>query len=334
MLAFFRVISILFLLGLLAAGAGFYGVTEYLRRPAPLAQETIVDVKRGMSGRAIAGKLAEKGVIAYPDLFYILSRFSGKAAAFKAGEYRFTPGETPQNIMKKLRDGDVIRRFITLPEGRTSFEAVMLLQEAPFLTGDIEDIPAEGTLLPETYSYVKGETRKAVLERMKSAMSAALDDIWRRRAENAAVKNKKEAVILASVIEKETGLDGERALVGGVFANRLRKGMKLQSDPTVIYAVTKGMTALDRPISKKDLRNPDPYNTYFAAGLPPGPICNPGKDALRAALNPAETDALYFVADGKGGHAFTENLRDHNKEVRKLRLREKAAREKAAQTSP
>jgi len=221
--------------------------------------------------------------------------------------------------MEELVAGEVVVHRLTLPEGLSSAEIVALVGAAPALAGEIVESVPEGSLLPETYHYVYGDDRAELIARMQTAMEAALDELWPARAEGLPFSTPEEAVVLASIVEKETGVTGERALVAGVFVNRLRIDMLLQSDPTVAYAISRGGIVLDRPLRRFDLEVDDPYNTYRHRGLPPGPIANPGRAALEAALHPAETGAYYFVADGTGGHAFAATLDEHNVNVRRYR---------------
>jgi len=221
--------------------------------------------------------------------------------------------------MQILIEGKSIEHKVTIAEGLTVAEIYKVLEETPLLEGDLPPPPSEGSLLPETYSYLRGENRATLVERMQKDMDSTLTELWENRAPNIAIDTKEEALILASIVEKETGVASERSHVAAVFHNRLRKGMKLQSDPTVIYAITLGKEKLDRPLSKSDLGTDSPYNTYQVTGLPPGPIANPGRAALEATLKPDDSDDLYFVANGSGGHAFAKTLEEHNKNVAEWR---------------
>jgi UPF0755 protein len=315
----------LFFLGLTAiAVLGGWGVHKYLSA-GPLQESKIILIERGSGVSTIARQLEKEDVISEDFLFKIAARFGG---SLKAGEYEFTPQMPMAEIIKKMQEGDVFDRKITVPEGFTSWQVVNLLNAREELTGKIQSIPAEGTLMPNTYHFVSGEDRNAIISRMQAATKKAMDELWETRAENLPIKNKAEALILASIIEKETGVDEERETVAGVFVNRLRKGMPLQTDPTVIYAITKGKIQTDgrgplgRRLLRKDLQIDDPYNTYKYPGLPPGPIANPGYDSIKAALNPEENDYIFFVADGTGGHLFAKTLAEHNRNVanwRKIR---------------
>ncbi|MDD3447306.1 MAG: endolytic transglycosylase MltG, partial [Zavarzinia sp.] len=223
--------------------------------------------------------------------------------------------------VRLLRDGKVVVHRLTVPEGLTVAEIMKLVADTAALSGSLPPIPPEGTLLPETYNFTRGENRSAMVDRMRRAMVEALDSAWAARVDGLPFETKEQALVLASIIEKETARDSERRRIAGVFVNRLRKGMRLQSDPTVIYGITKGQGPLGRSLTRTDLREATDYNTYVVYGLPPGPISSPGLDSLRAAVNPSTHKELYFVADGKGGHAFAETLDDHNANVQRWRAR-------------
>lgn len=312
----------LFLLGLAAiAVVGGVAVNHYLS-PGSLEENKLVLIERGNGVSAIANKLAAEGVISQPLLFKIIARFKG---SLKAGEYDFPAQISMAEAIQMMEEGQVFDRKITIPEGLTSYQIVELLKAREDLSGEIKSIPAEGSLLPDTYHFVTGEKRQDKIDQMQKAMINAIDELWEGRAKNLPLKTKKEAIILASIVEKETGVAGERARVAGVFINRLRKGIPLQTDPTVIYALTKGKIQnkgkgpLGRRLLRKDLEIDSPYNTYKNAGLPPGPIANPGYAALKATLNPEQHEYIYFVADGTGGHVFAKTLAAHNRNVAKWR---------------
>jgi UPF0755 protein len=254
----------------------------------------------------------------------------------KAGEYQVPAGATPLEVLGKIADGEVFKRVVTVPEGFSAAQVMAALNGAEGLEGEPPTAVREGSVLPETYQYIWGETREEVLARMQQAHSAATQKLWEQRAAALPVKSLEEAIVLASVVEKETGLPGERPDVAAVFTNRLMKGMPLQSDPTVIYAITKGLP-LGRALTRRDLEETaSPYNTYKVGGLPPGPICNPGLESIKAVLNPPSTNFLYFVATGTGGHVFATTLDEHNRNVRryKLELSKQKAAAKAAASSP
>lgn len=299
---------------LVVATTGWWG-WQYWQTPGPLAKETTVVIPRGAGGKQIATQLANAGVIEYPLAFYAATRLLNQHPNLKAGEYAFMPSLTPRDVLAKIASGDVVLRRLTLPEGLTSREILQLLQDADGLEGPLPDSVPEGALLPETYYYSLGDTRQEVLRRMHEAMKQAMAELWESRADGLPIKTQKDALILASIVEKETGVAEERPQVAAVFINRLRKGMPLQSDPTVIYALTRGKEELGRPLTRKDLKVNSPYNTYVTGGLPPTPIANPGRASLEAVLHPAAVDALYFVADGTGGHRFARTLKEHNRNV-------------------
>jgi UPF0755 protein len=267
----------------------------------------------------VANQLAEEGVIRSPLLFRAGARVTGQATQLKAGEYAFPAGVSPKRALAIVVSGKTVARALTIPEGLTSHEVVARIREAPALTGEIAEVPDEGELLPETYHYQRGDSRSELLQRMRASMDRVVAELWPERAQDLPYDSKQAAVTLASIVEKETAVPDERALVAGVFVNRLERGMRLQSDPTVSYALTEGEEDLGRALTRADWKVEHPYNTYRISGLPPGPIANPGRAALEAALNPAETEYLYFVADGSGGHAFAKTLREHNRNVAEWR---------------
>jgi UPF0755 protein len=272
----------------------------------------------------MAVRLQEAGIIGNALAFRIDARLQGRAAGLKAGEYQFAPGSSIRDAIALLQSGKTYQRKITIPEGLMSFEIVSLLDKEETLTGKVDTLPPEGSLLPETYMFSYGDTRQSVIDRMKKSMQDTIGALWQGREEGFSL-SQHETVVLASVVEKETGLAAERPRVAGVFFNRLRKGIPLQSDPTVIYALTLGQSTLGRLLTTADLKKPSPYNTYLASGLPPTPIANPGKAALEAVLHPEKNDYIYFVANGSGGHAFSRTLKEHNDNVAKWRRLQKAA---------
>lgn len=323
-----RVLLVLFVLLLLVGGGLAYGLYWFAGQTftarGPLEQPVIVEVSKGSGLARITEDLADAGVIADRDvskiIFKLKVREGGRAASLHAGEYQFEPGVSMAEVTDILAAGKVVARFLTVAEGLTSPEVMALVAKAEALTGEVPDPPpATGTLLPETYHYTRGDSRAAVVARMEASMKAALEELWPTRADDLPIDTPEEAVILASIVEKETALASERPRVAAVFVNRLRRGMRLQSDPTVIYGIDPEDGDLGRPLRKSELERETPYNTYVIGGLPPGPIANPGRESLAAVLNPVETDDLYFVADGTGGHAFAKTLREHNRNVAKWR---------------
>ncbi|MCF8480441.1 MAG: endolytic transglycosylase MltG [Rhodospirillum sp.] len=322
-----RALLAFFLLLMTAGLAGFLGfsyVTGAFRATGPLIEERAVVIPPGSGVEAIARTLASEGVIADPLVFKVGIRLADKGRRLKAGEYLFEPGMSAEAVMDLLVSGAVIQRRFTVAEGLTTATILDTIQGVDGLKGPITLSPLEGALLPETYLFQKGDTRDAVVRRMEEAMTETLDRLWEVRAEGLPIATKEQALILASVVEKETGIASERPMVAGVFVNRLRKGMPLQSDPTVIYGLSGGTGLLGRALTRKDLVTEHAWNTYRIAGLPATPICNPGADAIAAVLKPAETDALYFVADGTGGHAFARTLDEHNRNVRAWRKIQKS----------
>lgn len=283
--------------------------------PGPLEKDTTFIVPQGAGLRTVAGKLEREGAIASADGFILRARILASDAPVKAGEFRFPAGASSSQILAILQSGDVIRRFITIPEGMPSILVYERLMAEPLLTGEIA-VPAEGSVLPESYDFERGESRRTVLSRMQAAMDRTLKELWAKRAPGIAVSNPRDAVILASVVEKETGKPSERRMVAGLYSNRLKAGMKLQADPTIIYPITKGKP-LGRRIRQSEIAAVNGYNTYTIVGLPAGPITNPGRDSIAAVLDPAKTEALFMVADGTGGHVFAKTLAEHNANVEK-----------------
>jgi len=303
---------------LASGGVVFWGYTTFTN-PGDLRAETTVLVARGSGLRAIAARLAEAGVVRYPLLFVAMTRWQGRHGDLKAGEYKFQPLVSPADVLATLRAGRVVIRRLTVPEGLTSAQIVTLLAKADGLAAEPAALPPEGSLLPETYDYAWGDTRAGLIRRMAAAQRTALETLWLARQSNLPLANPAEALVLASIVEKETGAKAERPRVAAVFLNRLRRGMRLQSDQTVAYALTGGKGPLGRPLKRSDLAVDHPYNTYRVKGLPPGPITNPGIAAIEAVLNPISSRELYFVADGTGGHAFAKTLREHNRNVARWR---------------
>ena len=273
----------------------------------------------GSSLKSIAGRLEEGGVIEDRWLFMVAARLSRKARSLKAGEYRFNAAISAGEVMAKIAAGETVIRRLTIPEGLLGSQVLELVAQADGLSGRVPETVREGTLQPETYHYKYGDSRAELVGRMRASMGRNLAELWRARAKDLPLKDSFEALILASIVEKETGLAVERPHIAGVFVNRLKRGMRLQSDPTVAYGITGGAALLDRPLTRKDIETFSVFNTYRIDGLPPYPIANPGLASLRAVLNPLATDDLYFVADGTGGHAFAKTLREHIRNVRKWR---------------
>lgn len=293
----------------------------------PLSEPRTVVIARGESVDDIGKLLVDRGVVANQLVFSLGVRLSGKATALKSGEYAFPAAVSARAAMDVLVSGRTVVRRLTLPEGWTTGQALALVQSAEGLEGAIAVTPAEGALLPETYNYSWGDSRDAVVRRMMRAMEDTLSDLWSKRPANSPMASPAEALIVASIVERETGVASERRLVASVVVNRLKRNMRLQSDPTVAYGVARGegvpSATLSRPLTRDDLARSTPYNTYVNDGLPPTPIANPGRAAIRAALDPANSDFLYFVADGSGGHAFARTLDEHNRNVARWRAIER-----------
>ncbi len=284
--------------------APWYGWGERPGRPQPFS------VAKGASLARVAHDLETANLISDAARFRLLARLLGGDAAVQAGSYRLAPGQGWASILAALQAGEVQRFAVTIPEGWPSVLVAERLNAIPGLTGTVTP-PPEGSVLPDTYEYQPGEPRAAVLARMQAAMEKTMADLWPKRSAASAVKTPAEAVILASIVEKETGKASERRTIAGVYSNRLRIGMKLDADPTVIYPITQGRP-LGRRIRRSELNRDTGYNTYLKPGLPRGPIANPGRESLMAVLDPAATDALYFVADGSGGHVFATSLAEQN----------------------
>ncbi|MEM7171236.1 MAG: endolytic transglycosylase MltG [Pseudomonadota bacterium] len=324
---FWRLLFFFALLAVGAAAAGAYYIKNEFERPGPLAESQSLVIERGSAVKEIAEDLEVAGIISNPDIFRIGVRVLDMGRDLKAGEFVFEAQMSMRQVAEHLRSGETLLHRVTIPEGLTSQDVVALLAQVPQLEGTIDQIPPEGALLPETYYFSRGDSRQVVLARMAQDMEEAVTALWSQRQEGLPLKSADELVVLASIVERETGVDGERALVAGVFINRLRKGMRLQSDPTVVYGLAEGTGELGRPLTRKDLKTKHAYNTYIIDALPPGPIANPGLDALQAVAEPAETEFFYFVADGSGGHAFAKTLDEHNKNVaawRKFQKQQKA----------
>jgi len=317
-----RVLAALVALALLVAAAlgGLYTlVTRELERPLALARPVVVHLPRGAGVAEITRRLVEAGVVRRPWLFRLHLALSGRDRRLRAGEYRFEPGMTLAAAVDRMVRGQVLLHRITVPEGLTVREVYARLRANDLLAGDLPPLPEEGSLLPDTWLVPRDYPRRLLVARMQQAMREALAEAWAARRPDLPLKSPRELLILASIVEKETSRPEEYARVAAVYVNRLRRGMKLQADPTVVYALTRGEGRLGRPLTRADLRVDDPYNTYRHAGLPPGPIANPGRAVLMATARPAEVDDLYFVADGTGGHRFAATFAEHRRNVRHWR---------------
>jgi len=317
------IITILIVL-MIGAGAGYYYGRQKLEAPGPLTEDKIVNIPARAGMTDISDILQREGVIDNNRWAFIGAVFALKARSeLKPGEYAFQKNASLRDVIGTIVEGKVVQHAVTIPEGLTSEQIVARLTDNDIFAGSVREIPREGTLLPETYKFPRGTTRDQVIQRMQQAQKRVLAEIWERRNPDVPVKSPEQLVVLASIVEKETGKADERSRVAAVFVNRLRQKIKLQSDPTIIYGLVGGKGTLGRPIKRSEIQQPSPYNTYVVDGLPPGPIANPGRASLEAAANPARTRDLFFVADGTGGHAFTETYDQHQKNVAKLRSMEK-----------
>jgi UPF0755 protein len=299
-------------------GGAWYWEQQNYAAPGPSEKFTVVMVEPGDHVGTIAQHLADAGVIANADLFRLGLRIRNLQGTLKAGEYGFPAHVSMADVQGILASGKSIQHKLTAAEGLTSQMIVDIVKNDPVLTGDVGAVPDEGTLLPETYLFTRGTTRAKIIAHMRKAQKELLAKLWPKRADNLPIHSEDQAITLASIVEKETALPDERRHIAAVFMNRLRMGMKLQSDPTIIYDITRGYP-LGRGIRESELQRASPHNTYAIAGLPPTPICNPGKDAIAAVLNPATSDDLYFVANGKGGHVFSATIAEHEQNVAKWR---------------
>jgi UPF0755 protein len=277
-------------------------------------------IESGMTLREVVNKLHEEKIVKNPTAFlYISQLIKGVDPKVRYGEYFFEKHISYYKILHKMVRGNIFFRKVTIAEGLSTNSALKAIDRANGLIGQLPERIKEGGLLPETYFYSYNDTKLSMVKRMQDAMNKALDELWEKRDLSIPVKTKEQALVLASIVEKETGIDSERPKVAAVFVNRLRKGMKLQSDPTIIYSFTLGDKSLERPIRVSDIQNNSPFNTYHIYGLPPAPICNPGLASIKAVLNPIQSEFLFFVASGKGDHVFATNIKDHNGNVARYR---------------
>jgi UPF0755 protein len=317
------IITIILVL-MIGAGAVYYYGKQILEAPGPLQEDKVVNIPARAGKRDISDVLQREGVIDVNPWIFIGSVAALKASSdLKPGEYSFQKKASLRDVIGTIVEGKVVQHAVTIPEGLTSEQIVARLSDNDIFTGSVRELPREGTLLPETYKFPRGTPREQVIQRMQQAQKRVLAEIWERRNPDLPVKSPEQLVTLASIVEKETGRADERSRVAAVFVNRLRQKIKLQSDPTIIYGLVGGKGTLGRPIKRSEINQPSPYNTYVIEGLPPGPIANPGRASLEATANPARTRDLFFVADGTGGHAFTETYDQHQKNVAKLRTMEK-----------
>jgi len=321
----------LLVIGLLVAGGVvLYGASQFYGE-GPLTEEATFRVEAGSGLSSIGPRLEEQGLIANQYIFQLGSRLANIDGTIKQGDFRIPAGSSMADILTELINGDPIRYAVTIPEGWTTWQVIERLDETGDLVGAVSPLPAEGSILPGSYDFVPGATRQSVLETMQAAMATELAAVWEARDPDLPIDSPEELLVLASIVEKETGIGSERPQVAAVFVNRLREGMRLQSDPTIIYGITKGQAPLGRGLRRSEIEAKTPYNTYQIDGLPPTPIANPGVDALKAVANPDDHDYLYFVAKGatpSEGHVFAETYAEHQENV--ARYREIAA-EAAAQ---
>ncbi len=317
-----KILSLIVVIGLVAVaatvgGVYFYGNTKF-EAAGPVAADggidTVILVERGMGVSSIAARLEELGLISRARLFSIGVRLAGHQNDLKAGEYAIPSEASMADIMGILQTGDSISHWITIPEGLANLQIAEIIAANDILTGEMPEMPGEGEVLPETYDFLRGTSRTEVVARMAASMDETLAELWEARAEDTLLASPYEALILASIVQKETGVAQEIPLVASVFVNRLRIGYRLQSDPTIIYGLTQGVP-LGRRIRQSELDRVTAYNTYHIDRLPPTPIAAPGRAAIEAVLNPPDTDYLYFVADGTGGHAFARSIQEHNQNV-------------------
>ncbi len=326
------ILSLFFLLG--GSVFSFYSL---LYEQNDVSESTVVLVEKGENLNRIARRLKQNNLLKSIAVFKAAARFSGKSTFLKAGEYRIPAHASAKEILDILVSGQTIVRRVTIPEGKTSKQIFDILAQTSGLFGDLPEVPENGVLLPETYVFSYGMPRKVIVDRMMAGMRRTIDELWPNRDKDLPYTTKEEALILASIIEKETSVGSERPRIAGVFINRLRKGMRLQTDPTVIYAITNGTMELKRRLTHSDLRTPHPFNTYMNKGLPPAPICNPGRESVQAVLNPQKTNEIYFVADGTGGHVFASSFDEHRRNIlnwKKVRKQKRLVRyQKNAETA-
>jgi UPF0755 protein len=317
------VFTIILVLMVGIGGVYVYG-KQKIEAPGPLREDKIVNIPSRAGMTDIADILQREGVIDNNRWAFIGSVFALKARSeLKPGEYLFQKNASLRDVIGTIVEGKVVQHAITIPEGLTSEQIMGRLAENDIFSGSVREIPREGTLLPETYKFPRGTPREQVIARMQQAQKRVLAEIWERRSPDLPIRTPEQLLTLASIIEKETGKADERSRVAAVFVNRLRQKIKLQSDPTIIYGLVGGKGTLGRPIKRSEILQPSPYNTYVIEGLPPGPIANPGRASMEAAANPARTRDLFFVADGTGGHSFSDTYDQHQKNVAKLRAMEK-----------
>ena len=324
----------LFVLVAVVAAVALVAGKQRFDAPGPLAEDRVVNIPRGSGIRDISDVLMHDGVIDQPWVFVGGVLVLKAREDLKAGEYQFKAHASLRDVVATIVDGRVVAHQLTIPEGLTSEQIVARLLDDDVLTGNIKEIPREGSLLPDTYNFNRGVSREQIIQRMQQAQQRVLKEVWDHHSPDLPIKTPEQLVALASLVEKETGKPEERTRVAAVFINRLKQKMRLQSDPTIIYGLVGGKGTLGRPIMKSEIEQSTPYNTYQIEGLPPGPIANPGRASLEAAANPARTRELYFVADGTGGHAFAETYEQHQRNVARLRSMEAGDQKDQAPADP
>lgn len=336
-MGFLRALAIwIFMLALIAVAAcaaGWVWLNNEVTKAGPLENEIVFTVGQGETLAAVADRLAEEGVIRDARFMRIKARLdaelSGERAQFKSGEYVIAPHISMSGVMDILTEGRSILHRITLPEGRTTAQLLKIIEESDVLTGDMPtELPEEGALLPDTYLFHRGMTREQLISKAQTAQADLLAELWPQRQEGLPIETPYEAVILASIVERETGIAEERDEIAALFTTRLKRGMRLQSDPTIIYGISKGEPLYNakgqrRTLYRSEIDRHTEWNTYQIDGLPVTPICNPGREAIAAVLNPPETEYVFFVADGKGGHLFARTLEEHNRNVAAYRAYER-----------
>ncbi|MCK5295716.1 MAG: endolytic transglycosylase MltG [Alphaproteobacteria bacterium] len=320
-------ITALVILGVFCGGLAKLGYDRFTEK-GRLKEARAVVIPSGQGLFHISTLLEREGIVKSSLIFRLGTRFSRKTTQLKAGEFLFPAMVSAEEAMQILIKGETVIHSMTIAEGLTTKQILKIISKDKTLVGEFTSIPKEGSLLPETYHFSLGDTRDDIIRRMTESMESTLDELWSKRIENLPFNTKKEAVILASIVERGTAIPEERGLIASVFINRLVKRMRLQTDPTVIYALSDGLGVMDKPLSKKNLKTKHPYNTYTNYGLPPGAICNSGRDSIVAVLNPESSNYLYFVADGTGGHVFAKTLKEHNNNVKKWRKIEKRNNQK------
>ncbi len=312
-----RKLFFLALFGALAFALLVSWFDNFIKSPLQIKENFVINMPQGTGSRTLANQLIQNNLVSHELIVRLAIKFYGYDKKLKAGEFLINPNMSLLDILEKISSGKVIMHKITIPEGLTSYQVIKLINDNEFLTGNIDFEIEEGTILPETYTFYKGTKKEDIIKQAQKSMKDSLKKVWEERKDNLPLNSKEELLILASIIEKETGINSEREKVSSVFINRLNNNMLLQTDPTVIYALTLGKTELGRSLKRKDLQIDSPYNTYKYIGLPPKPICNPGIESLKAAANPLLTPYFYFVADGNGGHNFSKTLAEHNKNIQK-----------------